>query len=210
MASGGEHQNRKSRGLPTTLTCGYSSRLTTLLIVASVEIPVCWALGVYPFFRRLKEQKARQSVTMPKARWGIALQTIAFSLVSIVIFEPRPASLLVAAMVMMPLSVWLGWRAVLHLGKQWRIQAGLYSDHELVRTGPYRVVRHPIYVALLGMLIGTGLVVSWWPIVMLASALFVAGMEIRIHVEDVLLADRFGTTFEEYRAAVAAYIPFLR
>jgi protein-S-isoprenylcysteine O-methyltransferase Ste14 len=117
---------------------------------------------------------------------------------------------LVAAMVIMPLSVWLGWQAVVHLGKQWRIQAGLYSDHELVRTGPYKVVRHPIYVALLGMLIGTGLVVSWWPIVILAGALFIAGMEIRIHAEDALLADRFGAAFEKYRATVAAYIPFLR
>ena len=113
-------------------------------------------------------------------------------------------------MAILPLSVWLGWRSVVHLGKQWRIQAGLYSDHELVRTGQYKVVRHPIYVALLGMLIGTGLVVSWWPIVILAGALFIAGMEIRIHAEDALLADRFGEAFEKYRSTVAAYIPFLR
>ena len=126
------------------------------------------------------------------------------------LFRPKPDGVLVAAMVIMQLSVWLGWQAVMHLGKQWRIQAGLYSDHELVRTGPYRLVRHPIYVALLGMLIGTGLVVSWWPIVILASTLFIAGMEIRIQAEDELLAERFGEAFERYRATVAAYIPFLR
>ena len=101
-------------------------------------------------------------------------------------------------------------QAVVQLGKQWGIQAGLYSDHELVRTGPYRVVRHPIYVALLGILIGTGLAVSWRPIVILAGALFIAGMEIRTRAEDALLADRFGEAFEKYRATVAAYIPFLR
>jgi protein-S-isoprenylcysteine O-methyltransferase Ste14 len=184
--------------------------LTTLQIVVSAEIPICWALGLYPFLFRPKQSRVRQSVIVPKARWGIALQIVAFLLVSIVLFKPRPEGLLVAAMVIMPLSVWLGWRAVVHLGKQWRIQAGLYSDHELVRTGPYKVVRHPIYVALLGMLIGTGLVVSWWPIVILAGALFIAGMEIRIHAEDALLADRFGEAFEKYRATVAAYIPFLR
>ena len=126
------------------------------------------------------------------------------------LFRPKPDGVLVAAMVIMPLSVWLGRQAVMHLGKQWRIQAGLYSDHELVRTGPYRLVRHPIYVALLGMLIGTGLVVSWWPIVILAGTLFIAGMEIRIQAEDALLAERFGEAFERYRTTVAAYIPFLR
>jgi len=112
--------------------------LTTLLIVASLEIPICWALGLYPFLFRAKQEKARQSVIIPKARWGIALQIVAFLVVSILMFKPKPESLLVAAMVIMPLSVWLGWRAVMHLGKQWRIQAGLYSDHEPVRTGPYR------------------------------------------------------------------------
>jgi len=184
--------------------------LTTLQIIASAEIPICWLLALYPFLVRRKQQKARAAVIDPKARWGIALQILAFVLVSIIVFKPKPEGALVAAIVVMPLSVWLGWRAAMHLGKQWRIQAGLYSDHELVRTGPYKVLRHPIYVALLGMLIGTGLVVSWWPIVVLAGSLFIAGMEIRIHAEDTLLADRFGEAFEKYRATVAAYIPFLR
>ena len=188
----------------------FYSHLTTLQIVASAEIPICWALALYPFLFRRKQQKARESVIEPKARWGIALQIVAFILVSIILFKPKPKGVLIVAIVVMPLSVWLGWRAVQHLGRQWRIQAGLYSDHELVRTGPYKVVRHPIYVALLGMLIGTGLVISWWPIVVLAGSLFIAGMEIRIHSEDALLADRFGEAFEKYRATVAAYIPLLR
>jgi protein-S-isoprenylcysteine O-methyltransferase Ste14 len=179
------------------------------LIVASAEIPICWALALYPFLRRPKQQKDRDSVIVRKARWGIALQILAFLLISIVVFKPKPEGVLVAATVVMPLSVWLGWRALTHLGKQWRIQAGLYSDHELVRTGPYRVVRHPIYVALLGMLIGTGLVVSWWPVVLLAGLLFIVGIEIRIHAEEALLADRFGEAFQKYKATVAAYIPFL-
>ena len=168
------------------------------------------AVRYYADHSREVGPKARKSVIAPKARWGIVLQNVAFVLVSILVFKPKPDSVLIPAMVVMPLSVWLGWWSVIHLGKQWRIQAGLYSDHELVRTGPYKTVRHPIYVALLGMLIGTGLVVSWWPIVMLASTLFIVGMEIRIHAEDELLADRFGEAFEEYRRAVPAYIPFLR
>ena len=186
------------------------THLTTLQIVASAEIPVCWALATIPFLSRLKQQKARESVIKPKARWGIALQSVAFVLVSIIIVTPRPEGMLVAAMVLMPLSAWLGWRSIVHLGKQWRIQAGVYSDHELVCTGPYKVVRHPIYVALMGMLIGTGLVISWWPIVILAGLFFIAGMEIRIRAEDSLLADRFGEAFQKYRTTVAAYIPYLR
>jgi protein-S-isoprenylcysteine O-methyltransferase Ste14 len=44
----------------------------------------------------------------------------------------------------------------------------------------------------------------------LASALFLAGTEIRVRVEDALLDARFGGEFRAYRAAVAAYLPLLR
>jgi len=104
----------------------------------------------------------------------------------------------------------MGWRAVAHLGRQFRIQAGLYDDHELVRTGPYGIVRHPIYSSLFGMLLGTMLLFSdlrWAP---LPIALFIAGTEIRVRSEDALLASRFGADFENYRRSVPAYIPFVR
>jgi protein-S-isoprenylcysteine O-methyltransferase Ste14 len=46
------------------------------------------------------------------------------------------------------------------LGRQWRIDAGLNQDHELVTSGPYRVVRHSIYTSMLCVLIGTGCLIS--------------------------------------------------
>jgi len=113
-------------------------------------------------------------------------------------------------MVIMPISVWLAWRAVRHLGKQWRIAAGLYSDHELVRSGPYGMLRHPIYASLLGMLMGTAMVVTWWPILIVAVVVFLVGTEIRVRVEDQLLSSRFGEVFKQYQASVPAYIPFVR
>jgi protein-S-isoprenylcysteine O-methyltransferase Ste14 len=118
--------------------------------------------------------------------------------------------MLIAAMVIAPVSSALAWQAVKHLGKQWRIQAGLYSDHELIRSGPYAMVRHPIYASMLGMLVATGLVMAWWPILIVAIAIFVVGIEIRIRAEDGLLVSRFGEAFKEYQESVSAYIPFVR
>jgi protein-S-isoprenylcysteine O-methyltransferase Ste14 len=114
-----------------------------------------------------------------------------------------------ASMVIMPISVWLAWRSVKHLGKQWRIAAGLYSDHELVRSGPYGVLRHPIYASLLGMLMGTGMVVTWWPNLFVGVVVFLGGTEIRVRAEDKLLSSRFGEVFKEYQDSVPAYIPFV-
>ena len=49
------------------------------------------------------------------------------------------------------------------LGRQWRIDAGLSADHQLITSGPYRFVRHPIYTSMLSILLGTGfLITPWW------------------------------------------------
>ena len=49
------------------------------------------------------------------------------------------------SLILGPIAVVLSWKSVTHLGKHFRVHAGLYEDHELVRTGPYAIVRHPIY-----------------------------------------------------------------
>ena len=113
-------------------------------------------------------------------------------------------------MLVAPFAPLLAWGAVRHLGRQFRVQAGLYRDHELVRTGPYAVVRHPIYASLLAILLGTLLVLTPWPWIPISLALFLVGTEIRVRAEDGLLASRFGEEFRRYRTRVPAYLPFVR
>jgi protein-S-isoprenylcysteine O-methyltransferase Ste14 len=117
---------------------------------------------------------------------------------------------IIASMVLAPVAALFGWLSVRHLGKQLRILAGLYADHELIRTGPYAIVRHPVYASLFMMMLATGLLFARWPVLLLSIALYIAGTEIRIHAEEGLLRARFGEEFEEYRRRVPAYLPFLR
>lgn len=49
------------------------------------------------------------------------------------------------------LAVW----ARRHLGRNWSGEVRIGVDHQLLRTGPYRLLRHPIYTAMLGMFLGT-------------------------------------------------------
>jgi len=62
---------------------------------------------------------------------------------------------------------------------------------------------------LMGMLLAAGFTWSWWPLLLIALAIFLAGTEIRVRAEDRLLAARFGESFVAYRSRVRAYIPFL-
>jgi protein-S-isoprenylcysteine O-methyltransferase Ste14 len=104
----------------------------------------------------------------------------------------------------------LSWSAVRNLGRQFRVNAGLYEDHELVRTGAYAIVRHPIYASLFAILGATLFLLTPLDWAALSIALFIAGTEIRVRAEDGLLLSRFGQAFEDYRRAVRAYIPFIR
>jgi protein-S-isoprenylcysteine O-methyltransferase Ste14 len=147
-----------------------------------------------------------------RARIGVALQSLAYWLL---FFQPfwrsRPDALrLGAEAIFIVLGCLLSSSALRNLGKQWRVDAGLNQDHELVRSGPYRIVRHPIYLSMLCMLIATGCALA--PLTFLAASvlIFLVGTEIRVRIEDSLLASRFGQDFRGYTDAVSAYVPFIR
>ena len=185
-----------------------------LSTIAGGEFVACWVAWVLAFVRARRRAAAPSTAARaPASRWGIVLQGVGFALVFV---HVRPAGMekstasLVASMVLGPASVWVAWAAVGHLGKQWRFEAALRDDHELVRTGPYRWVRHPIYASMFGLLSAAGACWAWWPLFLAGAVAFAAGTEVRVRAEDHLLAGRFGDAFAAYRAAVPAYVPLVR
>ena len=181
---------------------------------AVAALVLCWVAWSLVFLNPGKHAPARKEVVRaPASRWGIFLEGVGFALVCLYIrpqgFEKSVPSLIVS-MLLGPPSVGLAWAATRHLGKHWRYEAALNEDHELVQTGPYRWVRHPIYASMLGMLLATGAAWTWWPVLIAALIVFLAGTEIRVRSEDRLLAARFQAAFVAYRSRVPAYIPFIR
>jgi len=104
-------------------------------------------------------------------------------------------------------SVWFCFAAARALGRQWALMARVIEGHELISQGPYAVVRNPIYLAMLGMLVATGLVVSRWPALVGAALVFAAGTAIRIRAEENLLREAFGPKFDDYARRVPAFLP---
>jgi protein-S-isoprenylcysteine O-methyltransferase Ste14 len=97
--------------------------------------------------------------------------------------------------------------AVRTLGKQWSLQARVLEHHELIRHGPYRIVRHPIYTGIFGMLVAGSLAYGHWPGLLIASAVYYIGTIIRIRSEEKLLREQFGSAYEDYARKVPAFIP---
>lgn len=170
-----------------------------------------WLLWLAPFLLIRQKTGTAQKID-PRARWGIILVGISYAALWQTHFWEHPPALWQVALelLLFILAAILSWTAKHALGKQWRIDAGISTDHELVTSGPYRVVRHPIYTSMLCIFLGTGILVAPWWLLLISIALFLAGTEIRVHVEDGLLSSHFGGRFHAYRQSVPAYIPFLR
>lgn len=189
-------------------------KISALQVDAWIELVFCWILWTAAFIRPSRQAKGQAKVVRaPSSRWGIGLVTVGFALLWMWVkppaFEKSMASLILS-MAIAPPSVVLVWAAVRELGKQWRYEAALSEDHELIQTGPYRFIRHPIYTSMFGMLIAMGAAYTWWPMWIAGTVVFVIGTEVRVRAEDRLLAERFGERFTSYRQQVPAYIPFLR
>jgi protein-S-isoprenylcysteine O-methyltransferase Ste14 len=135
-------------------------------------------------------------------RRGFLTAFISFGLVSEWVFAVI-AALLAAG------SVWLALAAINVLGKHWSPAARIIEGHELVRNGPYRTVRHPIYAAMLGLMIATGLVISKPWALGVAIVLYLVGTTSRIRIEERLLLQQFGSQYEDYKSKVHALIPFV-
>jgi protein-S-isoprenylcysteine O-methyltransferase Ste14 len=95
-----------------------------------------------------------------------------------------------------------------HLGRNWSHRVEEKEGHELVRSGPYRVIRHPIYSAMIGMTIGTALV-SGETHALLAIVILMGAYARKIWLEEQNLARVFGAAWTDYRKSSWALVPGL-
>lgn len=174
-------------------------------------IAAAWIVWMLPFVLSRRRAPRAQQVDR-RARWGILLVAISFAALWQYQFwqTSLPAWRLALAIVFLAVADVLSWTATRVLGKQWRVDAGLNAEHELITAGPYRIVRHPIYTSVLCMLWGTGFILLPLYLILIATIPALIGTEIRVRIEDGLLAARFGEQFDQYQRSVSAYIPFVR
>ncbi|HXW55651.1 MAG TPA: isoprenylcysteine carboxylmethyltransferase family protein [Candidatus Cybelea sp.] len=112
-----------------------------------------------------------------------------------------------------PLGAALAWIGIAlaiwarhHIGRYWSGSVSLRTDHQLIRTGPYSRIRHPIYTGILMALAGTVLVIGRYR-GLLAFALILAGFIWKSKREEKLLASEFGPAFEEHKRLTGFFLP---
>lgn len=122
----------------------------------------------------------------------------------------------------LPLAAWPFWLgAVLtgagllftvwarrHIGTNWSAIVTIKEGHEFIASGPYAIVRHPIYTGLLLAFAGSALALGEWR-GLLALAIVAWALWRKLRLEERWMQQHFGEPYQAYCRRVAALLPFV-
>jgi protein-S-isoprenylcysteine O-methyltransferase Ste14 len=107
------------------------------------------------------------------------------------------------------LGISFTWWARIHLGRFWSNAITHKEDHRIVDTGPYGLVRHPIYTGLITAILATGIAVATWPAI-LGAILISFGQWQKARMEEGFLTVELGPeAYGSYCRRVPMIVPFL-
>jgi protein-S-isoprenylcysteine O-methyltransferase Ste14 len=95
-----------------------------------------------------------------------------------------------------------------HLGRNWSRSVTIKQGHELITTGPYAVVRHPIYTGILVGFLGMAISISQVRGFIVLVLIFLAFWS-KLRMEEAWMRSQFGETYAAYARQTAALVPYL-
>jgi len=125
-----------------------------------------------------------------------------------------------AAAIDSPTAFWLGcvlfgvgltlrWYSIFYLGRFFTVTVSIHSRHEIVDTGPFRLIRHPTYAGALLAFLGLALCLGNWLSVLLVMLPIAWAFGRRMSVEETALASALGTPYTEYMRRTKRLVPWI-
>jgi len=188
-----------------------------MVLLAHWIAPILWAAFYLYWLIASQSVKQTEQTESSGSRWlHLGLQLVAYALVLL----PEPASPLTWRILPdIPATVWIGlavlviglgfavW-ARLSLGRNWSGRVTIKADHQLIRSGPYAIVRHPIYTGVLTGMLGTAIVVGEVRGLVAVAILLIAYWR-KLTIEERMLSRQFADDYPAYQREVKALVPFV-
>jgi len=180
--------------------------------------PVLWI--VFLVYWQIKAAKTKTTQRLEPAASRI-LRVLIFLIAIAILAIPRiPLPWLYLQL--WPVGVWPFWLGAAvtvagllfavwareYLGSNWSRSVTIKQDHELITTGPYGVVRHPIYTGILAGFLGMAIAISQVRGFIVFVLIFLA-FWMKLRMEEQWMRSQFGETYESYAHQTAALVPYL-
>jgi protein-S-isoprenylcysteine O-methyltransferase len=123
-------------------------------------------------------------------------------------FLPDARAATLAGLAVTAVGIGFAFWARFTLGRNWSGTVTIKQDHRLIRRGPYRIVRHPIYCGILLAALGTAIGYGKAPC-LIGVAITLAGFRAKWKTEERFLEEQFGAPYVQYRQEVKAVVPGL-
>jgi protein-S-isoprenylcysteine O-methyltransferase Ste14 len=189
--------------------------------VSTLDLWIFWAgaalYGLAVLAARLESRSEAGGARSRRSVAGILLQSLGIALAGIgnIRLSLRPGDLrsviagAFVALLLLGAAALFRWSSTT-MGRNWSLVARTRADHELVTTGPFALVRHPIYVSMLFFLIALAVATGHYLQLLGAIPVFALGTRIRILEEEKLLRAAFGAAFDAYARRTGAFFPRVR
>jgi protein-S-isoprenylcysteine O-methyltransferase Ste14 len=171
-------------------------------------IGIAW--GVFALYWLLAALGAKHGSRPGKLRLPLLL--VAIGVVLLRVFKVHTVaahalSLQVVGVILLAAGLGLAVWARIYLGRNWGMPMTKKDEPELVTSGPYRFVRHPIYSGLLLAILGTALATSLYWLIALGAVAIYFGYSAK--VEERLMTSSFPAVYPSYMAKTKMLIPFV-
>jgi protein-S-isoprenylcysteine O-methyltransferase Ste14 len=167
----------------------------------------------------LFDRQAKTTATPPAQRERLHLLLIAFGIVMLVlapVIYPlgriwvHPPALDWLMLLLLEAGIAWCWWARRHLGRFWSAEVTRKEGHRVIETGPYRFVRHPMYVGMIVMYLGIA-VICTTPPAFVGALLMTLGLWLKARVEERFLIDELGAVaYGAYQTRTPMLVPRLR
>jgi protein-S-isoprenylcysteine O-methyltransferase Ste14 len=171
-----------------------------------------WSIAAIGAKATVREESfaSRLSHTVPLAVGVALLATLNVPMAWLAVrFAPPTVGWLWLGVVLVALGLAISVAARISLGANWSSMVTLKQDDELIRTGPYRWVRHPTYTGLLLAVLGTAIALGEWRGVIALVLVAIAFMR-KIAIEERFLTQHFGEAYARYSREVPSLVPLPR
>jgi protein-S-isoprenylcysteine O-methyltransferase Ste14 len=160
----------------------------------------------------VESRKSPLDIALLALMWiaGMILPLVAIftPLLSFADYPLHPIAFAIGTVVLC-LGMWLFYRSHADLGENWSVSLEIRENHQLVTSGVYRLMRHPMYTAIFLTALAQALLLSNWlagPSCLLA---FLVMLAVRLGREETMMLNKFGEAYGEYMKRTKRLIPHL-